>query len=86
MLLTCIALALAMPLASGASHADPSASLVAVRRSSEAPRLVRSRSVLKRPHSQPSADAVREPARAKILPNARFAARRTFLINCALLC
>jgi len=85
-LLTCIALALALPLANGASQADLSAYVTAVPRSSEAPCLVRAHIVPTRPNSYPSAVVERKPARAKVLPSALFGARRTFLINCSLLC
>jgi hypothetical protein len=85
-LLTCIALAVALPAATGARCADLRANMAVVQRSLEALRPVRSPVVPARPQGHPVGAVEREQARQQILPSALFVTRRTYLLNCSLRC
>jgi len=86
-LLTCIALALAMPAATSGVHGELSASIVAQEHSAEAPRELGSRAANARLHSYPTREIGREPARAQICPSeVGVRTRCAFLLNCSWLC
>jgi hypothetical protein len=86
-LLACIALAVATPATNGVLAADLGASIVAVRGCEAAPRPSRARVVYARPHAYPTGNDERELAAPRILRGARAVrVRRTFLVNCSLLC
>ena len=86
-LLTCVALVVAMPASAPAVRGDLSAAIIRVSSPLEVRREVSRASAEPRYHRLPTASSAAEPAPSKAFPHQlRLAARRAFLINCSWLC